>query len=157
MLSIAALKGGPGYSRDLTSLNYYTEGGEPLPLWAGTVAKELGLSGVAEKDHVYRLAAGFDHETGEEKLVRNAGKESRNPGHDLTFSAPKTVSLAWALGDDEMRKAIEQVQLKAVREALTYLEEKAGFARVGTDGQVLVKCPLLFALFEHGTSRALDP
>ena len=38
-----------------------------------------------------------------------------------------------------------------------FLEEKAGFARVGTDGQERVKCPLLFALFDHGTSRAEDP
>jgi conjugative relaxase-like TrwC/TraI family protein len=157
VLSVAPLTGGPGYYLELTSLNYYAEGGEPLPLWAGTVATELGLSGVAEKDHVYRLAAGFDHETGEEGLLRNAGKESRNPGHDLTFSAPKSVSIAWALSDPDLRKAIEQVQLSAVRQALGYLEEKAGFARVGTDGQKLEKCPLLFALFEHGTSRAMDP
>lgn len=157
MLSVAPLAGGPGYYLELASLNYYAEGGEPLPLWYGTAAKELGLSGVAEKEHVYRLAAGFDHETGEEGLVRNAGKESRNPGHDLTFSAPKSVSLAWALGDPELRKAIEQAQLHAVHQALTYLEEKAGFARVGSQGQELVKCPLLLALFEHGTSRALDP
>lgn len=157
MLSVAPLAGGPGYYLELASINYYAEGGEPLPLWYGTAAKELGLSGVAEKEHVYRLAAGFDHETGEEGLVRNAGKESRNPGHDLTFSAPKSVSLAWALGDPELRKAIEQAQLHAVHQALTYLEEKAGFARVGAQGQELVKCPLLFALFEHGTSRAMDP
>lgn len=157
MLSVAALAGGPGYYLELTSLNYYAEGGEPLPLWHGTVARELGLSGVAERRHVYRLSAGFDHETGAGRLVRNAGKESRNPGHDLTFSCPKSVSLAWALGDDELRKAIEKVQLSAVRQALDYLEDKAGFSRVGTDGQRLVKCPLLFALFEHGTSRALDP
>lgn len=157
MLSVAALAGGPGYYLELTSLNYYAEGGEPLPLWYGTAATELGLSGIAEKEHVYRLAAGFDPETGEEKLVRNAGKEDRNPGHDLTFSAPKSVSLAWCLGDPELRKAIEQAQLYAVRQALTYLEDKAGFARVGAQGQELVKCPLLFALFEHGTSRAMDP
>jgi conjugative relaxase-like TrwC/TraI family protein len=157
VLSVAPLTGGPGYYLELTSLNYYAEGGEPLPIYHGTAAKELGLSGVAEKEHVYRLAAGFDHETGKEGLVRNAGKETRNPGHDLTFSAPKSVSIAWALSDPELRKGIEQAQLSAVRQALTYLEDKAGFSRVGTDGQELVKCPLLFALFEHGTSRALDP
>nr|WP_303652956.1 MobF family relaxase [Paludisphaera mucosa] len=162
-MSIAALKGGPGYYLELSSLNYYSLGGEPPPLWAGTAAKEFGLSGVAEKEHVYRLCAGYDHEAGTRALVRNASNEpgkskrERNPGHDLTFSAPKTVSLAWSLGDDEMRKAIERAQLSAVKQALAYLEDKAGFSRVGTDGQVLVKCPLLFALFEHGTSRALDP
>ena len=157
MLSIAALSGGPGYYLELTNISYYEQGGEPLPVWAGTVAKEFGLSGVAEKEHVYRLCAGFDPETGEKRLVRNAGKEERNPGHDLTFSAPKSLSIAWALSDESLRKEIEKAQLSAVRQALSYLEEKAGFSRVGTDGQSLVKCPLLFAVFEHGTSRALDP
>ena len=156
MLSIAPLTNGPAYYLELANINYYTAGGEPPPVWHGGVAKELGISGVAERGHVERLCAGFDHLTGE-ALVRNAGKESRNPGQDCTFSAPKSVSLAWALGDEAVRKAIEQTQLAAVREALNYLEDKAGLARVGTDGQVLAKCPLLFALFEHGTSRARDP
>jgi conjugative relaxase-like TrwC/TraI family protein len=157
MLSIASLTGGPGYYLELSNLNYYSLGGEPPPLWAGTAAREFGLSGVAEKEHVYRLCAGYDHETGTRVLVRKAGTPERNPGHDLTFSCPKTVSLAWCLGDDEMRKAIEKAQLSAVKQALAYLEDKAGYSRLGTDGQRLVKCPLLFALFEHATSRAMDP
>jgi conjugative relaxase-like TrwC/TraI family protein len=61
------------------------------------------------------------------------------------------------MADPELRKAIERKQLAAVKQALDYLEAKAGFARVGAQGQVLVKAPLLFALFEHGTSRAMDP
>ena len=157
MLSIAALSGSPGYYLELTNISYYEKGGEPPPMWAGMGAREFGLTGVADKEHVYRLCSGFDPETGKEKLVRNAGKEERNPGHDLTFSCPKSLSVAWALADDDLRKAIEQAQFKAVTKALEYLEDKAGYARVGTDGQKLVKCPLLFAVFEHGTSRALDP
>lgn len=156
MLSISPLSNGPDYYLELTSLNYYAAGGEPPPLWAGTAAKEFGLSGVADKEHVYRLCAGFHHESGR-ALVRNAGEKGRNPGHDLTFSAPKSISVAWAMGSDELRKAIEKGQLSAVRQALAYLEGKAGFARLGAGGQDLTKCPLLFALFEHGTSRALDP
>lgn len=156
MLSIAALTGGPSYYLQLASVSYYTLGGEPPPIWAGTVAKELELSGLAELDHVEKLCAGFHHETGE-GLVRNAGEERRNPGHDLTFSAPKSVSVAWAAADPELRAAIQASQLKAVRRALAFLEEKAGRARIGAQGQEIVRCPLLFALFEHGTSRAQDP
>src|SRR5947209_5770629 len=116
MLSVSPLANGPGYYLDIANLNYYAAGGEPLPLWHGTATKELGLSGVAEREHVERLCEGFDPRT-VEALVRNAGKATRNPGHDLTFSAPKSVSLAWALGDDALRKAIEQTQLSAVRAA----------------------------------------
>lgn len=156
MLSVSPLAGGPGYYLELANVNYYMEGGEPLPLWAGTAAKELGLSGVAEREHVERLCSGFHHET-KEGLVRNAGKEERNPGHDCTFSCPKTVSVAWALADDELRKDIQEAQLKAVKQALSFLEDKAAFSRVGAGGQELVKAPLLACLFEHGTSRAMDP
>ncbi|MHB1785291.1 MAG: MobF family relaxase [Acidimicrobiales bacterium] len=157
MLSISPLTNGPGYYLECANLNYYTGGGEPLPVWHGGVAHEFGISGVAEREHVERLCAGFDHLTGSHRLVRNAGTETRNPGHDLCCSAPKSASLVWALGDESLRKSIEEKHLAAVREALDYLEEKAGRARVGTDGQVLVRCPLLFALFQHGTSRANDP
>lgn len=150
------MSGGPAYYLKLASLSYYTEGGEPLPLWAGTAASELGLSGFAEKEHVERLCSGFHHETGK-ALVRNAGEETRNPGHDLTFSAPKSVSVLWSTADRNLRAKIQHAQEFAVRQALQYLEDKAGFARVGAQGQRLTKCPLLFALFEHGTSRAKDP
>ncbi|WP_435022767.1 MobF family relaxase (plasmid) [Tundrisphaera sp. TA3] len=157
MLSIAALSGGPDYYLQLTSINYYSLGGEPLPIWAGTAARELGLFGNAQAEHVQRLCAGFDAETGTKRLVRNAGDEGRNPGHDLTFSCPKSVSVAWAIGDEATRLAIQKGQLAAVKQAIEYLEDKAGYARVGSQGQSLVKAPLLLGLFEHGTSRALDP
>lgn len=160
MLSVASLAQGPGYYLELANINYYAEGGEPLPTWYGTTARELGLSGVAEREHVERLCSGFHHET-KEALVRNAGitegDKKRNPGHDLTFSAPKSVSVAWAMADVALRKAIEIKHEQAVKVALDFIESKAGFARVGKQGQEVVSAPLLFALFEHGTSRAGDP
>ena len=61
------------------------------------------------------------------------------------------------MADTALRKAIEIKHQEAVKEALDFLESKAGFARVGKQGQEVVKAPLLFALFEHGTSRAGDP
>lgn len=156
MLSIASLSRGPGYYLELANINYYADGGEPPPTWCGTVARELGLSGLAQREHVERLCSGYHHETGR-GLVRNAGEESRNPGHDLTFSAPKSVSVAWAMADEALRKAIAIKHEEAVKTALAFVEAKAGYARVGKGGQELVRAPLLFALFEHGTSRAKDP
>lgn len=156
MLSVAPLAQGPGYYLELANINYYAEGGEPLPTWHGTAARELGLSGVAQREHVERLCSGFHHET-EKGLVRNAGTPERNPGHDLTFSAPKSVSVAWAMADEALRKAIGVKHEEAVKQALDFIEAKAGFARTGKQGQEVVSAPLLFALFEHGTSRAGDP
>lgn len=159
MLSVASLAAGrgPGYYLELCSLNYYAEGGEPPPLYHGEAARELGLSGVEHDRRVIeRLCAGRHPETGE-ALVRNAGKEGRYVGEDCTFSAPKTVSLAFAMADDHLRDAIRAKHLSAVKQALDFLEAEAGFARVGAQGQRLAKVPLLFALFEHATSRAMDP
>ena len=58
MLSIAPLAGGPGYYLELANINYYMEGerGEPMPFWHGQAAKEFGLSGMAEKQHVENVS-----------------------------------------------------------------------------------------------------
>ena len=56
-----------------------------------------------------------------------------------------------ALQTRNLRRAIEEKHRAAVKAALSFLEEKCGFARIGTDGLERVKCPLLFALFDHGT------
>lgn len=159
MLSVASLAAGrgPGYYLELCNLNYYAEGGEPPPIYHGAAARELGLVGVEhDRKVIERLCAGYHPETGK-ALVRNAGKEDRYIGEDCTFSAPKTVSLAFAMADDQMRDAIRLKHLSAVKQALDFLEAEAGFARVGAQGQRLAKVPLLFALFEHATSRAMDP
>jgi hypothetical protein len=48
----------------------------------------------------------------------------------LTFPAPKSVPVARTLGDDELRKAIQEEQPPAVRQAPNFLTAKAGFARI---------------------------
>jgi conjugative relaxase-like TrwC/TraI family protein len=55
--------------------------------------------------------------------VRNAGPDGeRAGGLDVTFSAPKGVSVVWALGED--RAAIETAHERAVDAALGYLRER---------------------------------
>src|SRR5262249_43648173 len=96
-----------------------------------------------------------------EKCVRNAGvtdgPKARRHGFDLCWSAPKSVSVAWALASEELREEITKVMHRAVKAGLDYLSEHAGLARVGRDGQQLVNGPLTFAIFEHSTSRLGDP
>src|ERR1700744_6080618 len=71
--------------------DYYTESGRTRGRWLGTGAAELQLAGDVN-DHAFdRLAAGFHPETGK-ALVQRAG-DSHRPGWDLTFSAPKSVSV----------------------------------------------------------------
>ena len=161
MLSISALSGGDQrYYLSLVNINYYTEGGEPPGIWYGFGASELGLSGTVDKTHLERLCNGFDHLT-EKALVQNAGvlkgEKARKPADDMTFSAPKDVSAIFAVADDNLRNAVRKAHERAVKVALDLAQDKAGLARVGRNGQGHVFAPLIWALYEHSTSRAGDP
>lgn len=53
--------------------------------------------------------------------LRPAGPDgSRAGGLDLTFSAPKSVSVVWAISDRQGREAIERAQREAVASAVAY-------------------------------------
>ncbi len=82
----------------------------------------------------------------------------RVTGWDLTFSAPKSLSVLWALGGGEVGMAAKEAHDAAVAASLEYLEEHAAFSRAGKAGirQVDIE-GLLGAAFVHRTSRAGDP
>lgn len=160
MLSVKALAAGrAGYYLSLTATSYYAEAPEPDGLWYGLGAKAFGLSGKVEAHDLEKMCEGFDPRD-DSRHVRNAGinegPRARKHGDDLCFSAPKSVSVAWALASPELREEIEKKLHKAVKEALDYVQEHA-VARVAAQGQELAKVPLAFALFEHSSSRAGDP
>ena len=97
------------------------------------------------------------------KLGRAPGADGV-PGFDLTFCAPKSVSLLWGLGDDpELRTLIDHAHQEAVAEALDYVSEHAGYTR-RQDPTVSEKRLMIEKLrgisgvkYEHRTSRAGDP
>lgn len=160
MLSIAPLSSGQSnyyLSLASTAAGYYLDqkGMEPAGRWYGPCAAEFGLSGIVQADHLNRLCEGV-HPHDQSNLVRNAKSEERAHGTDLCFSAPKSVSLAWALASPELSDAIERAMNRAVRDALDYMQDECGFARTGAQGQVLKQVPLLFATFGHSSSRLGD-
>src|SRR5690625_5166032 len=107
----------------------------------------------------------FDNDvaTSGAKLGRAPGADGV-PGFDLTFCAPKSVSLLWGLGDDpELRTLIDHAHQEAVSEALDYVSEHAGYTR-RQDPTVSEKRLMIEKLrgisgvkYEHRTSRAGDP
>ncbi len=153
MLSIGVAQG--SYYASLSAEDYYHKGGEPPGVWHGEGAKELGLSGTVDKAEFLKLCDGFALDG--EPFTQNAGKENHRAGWDLTFSAPKSVSVLWSQADEETRHKIQEAQLKAVQKAIDYLEAEAGYTRRGKAGSEIEKCKLVVATFEHGTSRAQDP
>jgi conjugative relaxase-like TrwC/TraI family protein len=160
MLSISKMSAGQGkYYMDLAREDYYLEGGEPPGQWWGRGAEEVGLTGAVDREQLANLFEGL-HPAGTEALVQVqhfADGRTRQPGWDLTFSAPKSVSIVWSQGDDALRRALEAAHDKAVRQGLEYLESNAGFSRRGHGGEGLSRVTFVAALFEHGTSRAQDP
>lgn len=124
--------------------------------WLGAGALRLGLSGQATRAQLEALFLGFDPFENK-PLVQNAGKPSRRPGWDFTFSAPKSLSILWALSDAETRCTIERIHAESVRQGIQYLESEAAFTRTGGGGRVLHPAGLVAAAFPHFASRSLDP
>ena len=117
---------------------------------------------------VWRMGAGSTARTstasingfapdGSGKLNQNAGKDTRSPGLDMTFSVDKSVSALWAIAEPEMRTEIERLSINAAQAALqdtvfehcSYTRVKKGGSDVGTP----VPADLIGAAFPHGTSR----
>ncbi len=88
-----------------------------------------------------------------------AGHPARRiPGFDLTFRAPKSVSLLWGLGDRDVAGQVVAAHDAAVDAAVGYLERAAGYTRRGAGGVESVKVDgFVAAAFRHRTSRANDP
>lgn len=160
MLSIGAMSGGQaGYYLGLAREDYYTSGGEPPGQWYGEGAASLGLRGQVADSQLYNLFRGFAPD-GLRPLVQmqgHAGKALHRPGWDLTFSAPKSVSVLWSQAGEVERARIQEAHYAAVTSALDYLQEFAASSRRGNSGRYLEKAGLVVATFEHSTSRALDP
>ena len=79
-------------------------------------------------------------------------------GFDLTFSPAKSVSVAWALSDEETARRIEALHHQAVSEAMAWAEDNALFTRVGKQGREQVKTKGFVASeFKHYDTRAGDP
>ena len=97
-----------------------------------------------------------DHPTTGERVAAHPARQV--PGFDLTFRAPKSVSLLWGLGDEEVAGQVQQAHDAAVTATLGYLEQHVARSRRGAGGveQVAVD-GLVAAAFTHRTSRDGDP
>jgi conjugative relaxase-like TrwC/TraI family protein len=113
-------------------------------------------NGVADKEAVTNLAKGLSPD-GSRKLIQLGKGKNHQAGWDLTFSAPKSVSVAWAVADEELRQKIQQCHDQAVSRALEFLQDNVLVSRTGKGGKELVSADMVAVTFQHGTSRANDP
>ena len=141
------------YYEHLSQDDYYQAGSEPPGRWHGALSGALGLHGDVRPGQLGMLFQGYDPGTGR-TLASNAG-EKHKAGWDLTFSAPKSVSVAWAFADMEVQQQIAAAHDAAVRAGLDYLEQNA-FSSRDRDGSKPLQ-GIIAATYQHSTSREQDP
>ncbi len=137
--------------------DYYL-GREVVAQWRGKGVEVLNLEEGTQvtKEHFFALLRGHHPLTGRRLLQRV--RKDRRPGTDLTFSVPKSVSLAWAInGDERILDVLRQTVHDTMREDIEPLMER----RVRKGRLFNSKCKkqtgkLLYADFLHHTSRPVD-
>jgi conjugative relaxase-like TrwC/TraI family protein len=138
--------------------DYYTGRGEAPGRWRGSGVPALGLAAGArvEREAFMALMHGRHPVSGE--VLRRMGACSTVVALDLTFSAPKSVSVLVAIGDDGLAAALVTAHERAVDEALGYLEHDACFTRRGHAGAARVAGDgFVAASYRHRLSRGGDP
>jgi conjugative relaxase-like TrwC/TraI family protein len=136
-------------------LAYYSGAGEAPGVWVGDGAADVGLSGRVDEATLGGFLAG----NAPDGTVLAGGAKSRLGGLDLTFSAPKSVSMLWGLHPDpSVRETVAAAHRAAVTDAVGYVETEALTARRGRNGTIHVAVRgLVGAAFTHRSSRAGDP
>jgi conjugative relaxase-like TrwC/TraI family protein len=150
------------------SAAYYTRylagaPGEVPGVWSGRQAAALGLSGAVETEQLERLLSSHHPLSGvqlgdqlKDRKLADGQVVRAVAGFDATFSAPKSVSVLWALTGDERLLEAHDV---AVAAALAHLERFGSTTRVRRDGRRLhpETGGLMIASFRQTTSRDDDP
>ncbi|MCX7070047.1 MAG: conjugative relaxase [Gammaproteobacteria bacterium] len=140
--------------------DYYSAGGadpDAQGEWFGEGAARLGLSGAVDRDDFKSLLEGQLPDGQQLGTIREAGGPVEHRlGYDLTFSAPKSVTLVAELGGD---KAVIEAHQSAVRTALGWIESNIAATRVKSSGEIHREATgnLVIATFQHDTNRNHDP
>jgi conjugative relaxase-like TrwC/TraI family protein len=154
MHSIASVRSSSGAADYFANDNYYSaDEHAEAGVWGGEGARALGLEGQVERDAFEGVLNG---RLPDGEMVGQV--EGRRLGLDLTFSMPKSASILALVSGD---RRIIDAHLAAVKSTMSQLVEKQ-FAESrnyerSRSGEPQKTGNLVYALFAHDTSRALDP
>ena len=163
MLSIGALGSAAQGARYYENDSYFAKDDpehRQASAWFGKGSQELGLEGPVDPDIFRAVLEGKVPDGSGIELGRRGrdGKILHRPGRDLTFSAPKSVSLAALVGGDAR---IVDAHDRAVKAVLAWVEKNAAETRMKdpVTGQMIRAGDqkIVAATFRHDTSRNLDP
>ncbi len=155
---VTTLKGADAGAYYVEALpNYYLDPGEPRGGWLGDGAGMLGLAGEVDEGHFLSLMAGMDPQRPDRQLGR-AYDDSSVRGFDVTCSAPKSVSVMFALGGGDVRRQVLAAHDASVTALAGWIEKHAHTRyRIGGEVAVVDAEGIVAAAFRQHTSRALDP
>jgi conjugative relaxase-like TrwC/TraI family protein len=151
MINVTALSSAKGSAQYLTQDNYYLKEDEVGAHFVGIGAQKLELTNQkVTSENIESLLAG---KLPDGTQVGNPAKH--RPGWDVTFSAPKSVSIQALINGDER---IASAHDEAVKTALLHYENHLT-TRQRNSGEVekYITNSLVAATFQHQTSRELDP
>ena len=165
MLTIRAMTGGEGYAhRHLQQSDYYDQNRTVIGQWHGRGAELVGLKGEVTSEDFEAVRQGLDPRSGEflrqrhsaDRIASNGAEQSKARSlYDMTFSAPKSVSVMAIVGGDERLVAAHET---AVREALEEAEKySATRVRLASLNENRATGNWIVASYTHDTSRQLDP
>lgn len=150
--SVSAAEAKSYYTQSLGGSDYYIHGQEMAGHWHGALAARLGLSGPVTRDAFFALCDNRDPQTGHTLTARQ--KSDRRPGYDLTFSAPKSVALLYAMtGDARILAAFDAAGAATMQEIEAEMRTRVRKAGQDTDR---VTGTALYADFTHFTTRPVD-
>ncbi|PZD70605.1 Multifunctional conjugation protein TraI [Acaryochloris thomasi RCC1774] len=123
--------------------------------WYGNLAAQVCLEGAVEAEDFRRFIHGRAPNGVRLRGVSNAGNKTRG-GYDLTFSAPKSVSLQALVWNDTR---VIKAHREAVDAVLKEIELNHSLVEIRTGGkrQKEITGKLAIATFTHATSRKMDP
>lgn len=134
---------------------YYLDCGEPPGHWHGRGSAALGLSGAVDDDDFLAVMDGYDPGG---RLLGTRHTDRTVRGFDVTCSAPKSVPVLFAIGDDHVRSEVLAARDAAVEAALAWIEDHAHCRhRVNRQIWTVDASGMIAAAFRQHTSRAHDP
>jgi conjugative relaxase-like TrwC/TraI family protein len=138
--------------------DYYAGRGECGGTWRGSGLGPLGLAPGQEVERRAFMALMQGLHPRDLSVLRRTGSSSKVAALDLTFSAPKSVSVLFAIGDDRTSVALLEAHELAVDAALAYLEREVCWTRRAHWGTEHLRGEgFIAATYRHRMSRAGDP
>lgn len=158
MLSVSRIKSAGRAAEYYGKDDYYITGEADAPglEWAGQGSRALGLAGPARPADFRAVLSGENPDPNGPAISKPDRGAKHHPGWDLTFSAPKSVSVAILVGGDQR---LDRAHDRAVDRAMSYAERHLSYTRVRDGGQrrEVLTGNLVYATTVHGTSREGDP